>query len=76
MLNGLGVGITMPTEGVSSYIFPISEFYSMMNIYGPTLDADETVYQPDNKDFHSFKIVVEDNKGLVTSATLNVTITK
>lgn len=77
MLAGLGVTLTMPTANSTSYTFPVGTFYPMMNIYGPTVDADELEGNtPDGKAFHVFQITVEDEAGNKASGTLNVTIKK
>lgn len=77
MLFELGVSLPMPETNCTSYTFPVGQFYSMMNIYGPTVDADQTVYKPDGKEFHEFLITAEDNDGnKVGPLSLKVTIKK
>jgi hypothetical protein len=80
-----GLGITMPKEGDKNYVFPITNFYEMMNIYGPTVDADSQTEDgksvgidngPDGKEYHSFKLTVTDANGKTASQELRITITK
>ena len=77
MLSGLGVNLPMPTANSTNYTFPVGTFYPMMNIYGPTVDADEMDgYKPDGRESHVFQITVEDEAGQKASANLSVTIKK
>lgn len=77
LLGGLGVNVPMPKAGVTSYEFPIGQFFTMMNIYGPTVDADQTEYDPDGKEYHTFSLTVTDEAGNTTGPVkLNVTIKK
>lgn len=76
LLGELGVQIDMPQAGVRSYDFPIGTFYNMLNIYGPTVDTDQTDYGPDGKEFHTFKIVATDNNNASATAEYKVTIKK
>lgn len=76
ILAGVGVNIPMPAKDVTSYDFPIGEFFTMMNIYGPTVDADQTEYDPDGKEEHIFQITVTDQNGKSDSAELKVKIKK
>ena len=73
------LGMAMPAEGDTEYTFPIAGFYTMMNIYGPTIDTDATTgigNAPDGKESHVFKITITDKKGQTASAELRVTISK
>lgn len=76
ILGGLGVSLPMPQANATSYTFPIGTFYAMMNLYGPTVDSDQTDFDPDGKECHTFSIVVEDNAGNKVSGSLSVTIKK
>lgn len=76
LLTELGVSLDMPVAGSTSYIFPVGTFYPLMNVYGPTVDADETKYTPDGIEYHQFKITVEDENGDTVTKELNVTIRK
>lgn len=78
LLASVGVPIQMPTQGTTSYNFPIGQFFSMMKIYGPTVDADadETEYDPDGKDEHIFRITATDSLGNWLTKELKVKITK
>lgn len=58
------VDITCPTANATEYNFPISSFFSMMEIYGAT----------DASNSHKFQIVVTDNNDESASGTLSVTI--
>lgn len=80
-----GLGISMPNLGqTEDYTFPIAGFYSMMNIYGPTVDVDAVKDgKPigigngvDGKEYHSFKMLVTDNNGLTANAELQIKVTK
>lgn len=77
LLEGLGVILPMPEANSASYTFPIATFYPMLNLYGPTVDADQVDYAPDGKECHTFIIIVEDNEGNKSEQVkLKVTITK
>ena len=76
ILAAVGVNIPMPAEGVTSYDFPIGSFFAMMNIYGPTVDADQEDDEPDGKEEHVFLITVIDQNGKSASAELKVKIKK
>lgn len=76
LLGSLGVELPMPEANSLEYQFPVGTFYPMMNIYGPTVDADEEDYEPDGKEFHLFRITVTDNKGTSVTKELKVTIRK
>ncbi len=77
MLQSLGVDISAPESGSTQYIFPIHSFYVMMNLYGPTVDADQTDYDPDGVEAHLFKLTAEDNEGnVVGPVEISVTIRK
>lgn len=82
---GESLVMNMPSDGDTNYTFPIAGFYSMMNIYGPTVDADSTDESgksvglnnaADSKNSHVFKMLVTDKEGQTASAELSVTITK
>lgn len=74
LLGSIGVTLPMPQANATNYSFPVGTFYAMMNIYGPTVDADEIEYEPDGKEAHVFRITVEDNAGKTETAELSVTI--
>ena len=76
ILAAVGVNIPMPAKGVTSYDFPIGSFFAMMNIYGPTVDADQEDDEPDGKEEHVFLITVTDQNGKSASAELKVKIKK
>lgn len=76
LLAGFEMSVPMPDDGVESYTFPIGQFYSLMNIYGPSVDADQTDWEPDGKDQHVFHITVEDYNGQIATAELRVQISK
>lgn len=68
-LAEIGVSISMPEEGCTDYTFPVGQFYSMMDIYGTTVDD----Y---GADYHEFIVTAEDNNGnKVGPKSLKVTIT-
>ena len=69
LLNFMQVPITMPKEGCTEYTFEIGQFYSMMDIYGPTVNDKY------GNDYHEFKVTAEDNNGnIVGPLSLKVTI--
>lgn len=75
LLNEFGITLPMPEANSTSYTFPVGQFYSMMNIYGVTANADEDV--PYGNDYHEFLITVEDNVGVqIGPMSLKVTIKK
>lgn len=76
LLGGLGVELPMPKADSLEYEFPVGTFYPMMNIYGPTVDAEEEDYEPDGKDYHLFRITVTDNGTISVTKELKVTIRK
>lgn len=76
LLGGFGISLPMPQAGSTTYSFPISTFYALLNIYGPSVDADEVENEPDGKNDHIFQIVVEDEAGHAASNELSVTISK
>lgn len=59
-----GMGISLPDEGDTEYIFPVGNFFSLLSEMGTT-EASEG---------HVFKITVEDNNGKTTSASLGVIV--
>lgn len=59
-----GMGISLPSEGDSEYIFPVGNFFSLLSEMGTT-DASEG---------HVFKITVEDKNGKTASASLGVIV--
>lgn len=76
-LESLGVSLPMPQANATSYTFPVGQFYSFMNYYGPTVDSEEyEENEPDGKNSHVFSVTVEDNAGNKESASLSVTIRK
>ena len=64
LLQGLGLQISMPVAGCTSYDFPIGTFYSLMDIYAAT----------DNGKSHIFKIKITDNNNQSMDVALSVTI--
>lgn len=76
LLGSLGIELPMPEANSLEYQFPVGTFYPLMNIYGPTVDADEEDYEPDGKEFHLFRITVTDNEGTSVTKELKVTIRK
>lgn len=75
LLSKMGVSLPMPEKDCKSYTFPVGQFYSMMNLYGATLNTDEEV--PYGNDYHEFQMTVEDNVGtIVGPVSLKVTIKK
>lgn len=64
LLQGLGLQISMPVAGCTSYDFPIGTFYSLMDIYEAT----------DNGKSHIFKIKIIDNNNQSMDVALSVTI--
>ena len=59
-----GMGISLPNEGDTEYIFPVGNFFSLLSDMGTT-DASEG---------HVFKITVEDKNGKTASASLGVIV--
>lgn len=59
-----GMGISLPSEGDTEYIFPVGNFFSLLSDMGTT-DASEG---------HVFKITVEDKNGKTASASLGVIV--
>ena len=75
LLSKMGVSLPMPEKDCKSYTFPVGQFYSMMNLYGATLNTDEKT--PYGNDYHEFQMTVEDNAGtIVGPVSLKVTIKK
>ena len=75
LLSKMGVSLPMPEKSCTSYTFPVGQFYSMMNIYGATLNSDEEVAY--GNDYHEFQMTIEDNTGtIVGPVSLKVTIKK
>lgn len=64
LFASLNIAIKCPTANATEYDFPISSFFSMMEIYGAT----------DEGKSHTFQIVVTDNNDRPASGTLSVTI--
>ena len=64
LLQALGLQISMPVAGCTSYDFPIGTFYSLMDIYKAT----------DNGKSHIFKIKIIDNNNQSMDVALSVTI--
>ena len=59
-----GMGISLPDEGDTEYIFPVGNFFSLLSEMGTT-EASEG---------HVFNITVEDNNGKTASASLGVIV--
>lgn len=59
-----GMGISLPSEGDSEYIFPVGNFFSLLSEMGTT----------DASGGHVFNITVEDNNGKTASASLGVIV--
>lgn len=59
-----GMGISLPDEGDTEYIFPVGNFFSLLSEMGTT-EASEG---------HVFNITVEDNNGETASASLGVIV--
>lgn len=75
LLSKMGISLPMPEEDCTSYTFPVGQFYSMMNLYGATLNTDEDI--PYGNDYHDFQMTIEDNAGTVVGpVSLKVTIKK
>lgn len=66
LFASLKIAIKCPTANATKYDFPISSFFSMMELYGAT----------DEGKSHTFQIVVTDNNDQTASGTLSVTINK
>ena len=66
VMTAFGLSFTAPSEGDTSYSFPIYNFYALMSLYGIT----------DSGSYHQFAVKVTDAKGNTASATLKVTITE
>ena len=75
LFGGLGLSVGSPSTNDTYYMFPVGTFFTMMNIYGPTIDADETG-TPDGIPCHTFKMKVVDNKDNVVEKDLKVYISK
>lgn len=58
------MGISLPSEGDSEYIFPVGNFFSLLSEMGAT----------DSSEGHVFKITVEDNNGKTASTSLGVIV--
>ena len=77
-LQALGNDISFPAKGAKTYTFPVGSFYSLMNIYGPTVNGEEGDDRNESygENYNLFKMTVVDKKGNSASADLKVTITK
>ena len=70
ILEESGIPIQMPTQGVTTYNFPIGQFFSLMDIYGATVNDE---YKGDE---HIFQITATDRLGNWLTKELKVKITK
>ena len=59
-----GMGISLPSEGDTEYIFPVGNFFSLLSEMGTTKASEG----------HVFNITVEDNNGKTASASLGVIV--
>lgn len=59
-----GMGISLPSEGDTEYIFPVGNFFSLLSGMGAT----------DSPEGHVFRITVEDKNGETASASLGVIV--
>ena len=77
ILESVGGSLPMPEEGMTSYTFPVGQFYVMMELYGPTKNGQEEKDGTYGEDYHEFLITVEDKDGnVVGPLSLKVTINK
>lgn len=59
-----GMGISLPSEGDTEYIFPVGNFFSLLSGMGAT----------DSPEGHVFRITVEDKNGETASTSLGVIV--
>ena len=59
-----GMGISLPSEGDTEYIFPVGNFFSLLSGMGAT----------DSSEGHVFRITVEDENGETASTSLGVIV--
>lgn len=59
-----GMGISLPSEGDTEYIFPVGNFFSLLSGMGAT----------DSPEGHVFRITVEDKNGKTASTSLGVIV--
>lgn len=59
-----GMGISLPSEGYTEYIFPVGNFFSLLSGMGAT----------DSSEGHVFRITVEDENGETASTSLGVIV--
>lgn len=59
-----GMGISLPSEGDTKYIFPVGNFFSLLSNMGATTSSSG----------HVFKITVEDSEGKTASASLGIIV--
>lgn len=59
-----GMGISLPSEGDTEYIFPVGNFFSLLSGMGAT----------DSPEGHVFRITVEDENGETASTSLGVIV--
>lgn len=59
-----GMGISLPSEGDTEYIFPVGNFFSLLSGMGAT----------DSPEGHVFRITVEDKNGETASTSLDVIV--
>lgn len=59
-----GMGISLPSEGDTKYIFPVGNFFSILSELGATTSSSG----------HVFKITVEDSEGKTASASLGIIV--
>ena len=59
-----GMGISLPSEGDTEYIFPVGNFFSLLSGMGATVSSEG----------HVFRITVEDENGETASTSLGVIV--